>query len=249
MNKFFFHLCCHSPSSGIVPALVLGECACDTENEDRNKSQALKLKFAAIALILVARAIGVCLPMLGKAVPALSPEKNIFFIIKVFAAEVILATGFIHVLPDAFENLTSPCLNENLWGKFPFTGFVAMMAAIDEENDGEAASARVHDSQLLRHRVISQVLELGIVVHSVIIGISLGASESPKTIRPLVAALTFHQFFGGIAAWDWVVVFHRILFSFPTEIVARIFWMAGLVSCFSNYNYTCLSQITHSFAE
>jgi len=36
------------------------------------------------------------------------------------------------------------------------------------------------------------------VVHSVIIGISLGASESPKTIRPLIAALTFHQFFEGM---------------------------------------------------
>ncbi|KDO64383.1 hypothetical protein CISIN_1g044821mg, partial [Citrus sinensis] len=42
------------------------------------------------------------------------------------------------------------------------------------------------------------VLELGILVHSVIIGISLGASESPKTIKPLVAALTFHQFFEGM---------------------------------------------------
>ncbi|XP_016449488.2 zinc transporter 5-like [Nicotiana tabacum] len=54
------------------------------------------------------------------------------------------------------------------------------------------------DSELLRYRVISQVLELGIIVHSVIIGIALGASESPKTIRPLVAALTFHQFFEGM---------------------------------------------------
>jgi zinc transporter 1/2/3 len=36
------------------------------------------------------------------------------------------------------------------------------------------------------------------VVHSVIIGISLGASQSPKTLRPLVAALTFHQFFEGM---------------------------------------------------
>lgn len=43
-----------------------------------------------------------------------------------------------------------------------------------------------------------QVLELGIIVHSVIIGLSLGASESPKTIKPLVVALTFHQFFEGI---------------------------------------------------
>lgn len=43
-----------------------------------------------------------------------------------------------------------------------------------------------------------KVLELGIVVHSVIIGISLGTSESSNTIKPLVAALTFHQFFEGM---------------------------------------------------
>lgn len=45
---------------------------------------------------------------------------------------------------------------------------------------------------------VLQVLELGIVVHSVIIGISLGASGSIKTIKPLLAALTFHQFFEGM---------------------------------------------------
>jgi len=50
----------------------------------------------------------------------------------------------------------------------------------------------------LRVLILLQVLELGTVVHSVIIGISLGASESPNTIRPLVAALTFHQFFEGM---------------------------------------------------
>jgi hypothetical protein len=41
-------------------------------------------------------------------------------------------------------------------------------------------------------------LELGIVVHSIIIGISLGASGSPETIKPLMAALSFHQFFEGL---------------------------------------------------
>ncbi|XP_058087556.1 zinc transporter 9-like [Magnolia sinica] len=49
------------------------------------------------------------------------------------------------------------------------------------------------------------VLELGIVVHSVIIGISLGASESPSTIRPLVAALRFHQFFESIGLGGCIV--------------------------------------------
>jgi zinc transporter 1/2/3 len=43
-----------------------------------------------------------------------------------------------------------------------------------------------------------QVLELGIVVHSVVIGLSLGASDNVCTIRGLVAALCFHQMFEGM---------------------------------------------------
>ncbi|CAJ1964746.1 unnamed protein product [Sphenostylis stenocarpa] len=222
--------------------LVTAECTCDEENEDHDKGKAMKYKIAALISILVASAIGVCIPLLGKVIPALRPEKDIFFIIKAFAAGVILATGFIHVLPDAFENLTSPCLKEHPWGDFPFTGFVAMCTAMGtlmvdtyatayfqkhhsegiqnesgdlEKESGHEGHVHLHthathghahgpllsddqSSLLLRHRVISQVLELGIIVHSVIIGISLGASESPNTIKPLVAALTFHQFFEGM---------------------------------------------------
>ena len=46
---------------------------------------------------------------------------------------------------------------------------------------------------------VAQVLEYGIAAHSVIIGIALGVSSSPCTIRPLAAALVFHQMFEGIA--------------------------------------------------
>ncbi|PHT42789.1 Zinc transporter 5, partial [Capsicum baccatum] len=206
----------------LLPAIVLGECTCDPDDdEERNKPEALKYKMAALASILVASTIGVCIPVLGKAVPALSPERNFFFVIKAFAAGVILSTGFIHVLPDAFESLTSPYLKKSPWGKFPFSGFVAMVAAmatlmvdtyatsyynkkfinsgvVVQSGDGVVHANSHGHSELLRYRVISQVLELGIIVHSVIIGIALGASESPKTIKPLVAALTFHQFFEGM---------------------------------------------------
>ncbi|KAK4484340.1 hypothetical protein RD792_006917 [Penstemon davidsonii] len=220
----------------LVPILISGECTCDQEEEDRNKSLSLKYKLAAMASILVASAMGVGLPSLGKLFPVLSPERNLFFIVKAFAAGVILATGFIHVLPDAFNKLTSACIPAKPWGDFPFTGFIAMMAAIgtlmvdtyatsyygrrsrvkahgdqvakvdDEEGVVPVHSHATHghshgsagETQLLRHRVISQVLELGIIVHSVIIGIAVGASESPSTIKPLIVALTFHQFFEGI---------------------------------------------------
>ncbi|KAI5310979.1 hypothetical protein L3X38_030083 [Prunus dulcis] len=113
--------------------LVFADCSGEaeaTEAGQGHKPQALKLKVAAIASVLFAGAMGVGIPILGKDIPCLNPGRSLFSIIKAFAAGVILATGFIHVLPDAFDNLTSPCLTEHPWGKFPFTGFVAMVAVI-----------------------------------------------------------------------------------------------------------------------
>ncbi|KAM1684911.1 hypothetical protein TB2_035647 [Malus domestica] len=43
---------------------------------------------------------------------------------------IILATGFMHVLPDSYEMLQSICLKEDPWHNFPFSGYVAMLSAI-----------------------------------------------------------------------------------------------------------------------
>ncbi|XP_025012309.2 zinc transporter 6, chloroplastic [Ricinus communis] len=50
----------------------------------------------------------------------------------------------------------------------------------------------------LKQKLISQVLEIGIIFHSVIIGVTMGMSQNQCTIRPLVAALAFHQIFEGM---------------------------------------------------
>lgn len=49
------------------------------------------------------------------------------------------------------------------------------------------------------------------VVHSLIIGMSLGASDFPSTIRPLVPALTFHQLFEGIGLGGCIVQVRTLL--------------------------------------
>ncbi|KAL2631865.1 hypothetical protein R1flu_016551 [Riccia fluitans] len=54
------------------------------------------------------------------------------------------------------------------------------------------------DSQI-RQIVISQVLEVAVIAHSFIIGLSLGVSENPCAIKPLLIALSFHQLFEGFA--------------------------------------------------
>lgn len=68
--------------------------------------------------------------MFSRAVPALQPDKDLFVLVKAFASGVILATGYMHVLPDSFDCLRSDCLPENPWKKFPFTTFVAMLSAV-----------------------------------------------------------------------------------------------------------------------
>ncbi|KAK4253552.1 hypothetical protein QN277_010211 [Acacia crassicarpa] len=247
----------------LLPVMASGDCKCDIAEPDaiqshQNSTQILKLKVISIASILVAGALGVCLPLLSRKLPFLNPQSGIFFMVKAFAAGVILATGFVHILPDAFDTLSSPCLNHHgPWSKFPFAGLIAMLASVatlmtdsiatgyykkqhlknnstkqvSAEGDEELGGGRkdehvgkvhmhthathghahgpavdVDDEQIItsssaeviRQRIISQVLELGIVVHSVIIGISLGAAQSIETIKPLLVALSFHQFFEGM---------------------------------------------------
>ncbi|CAA7405530.1 unnamed protein product [Spirodela intermedia] len=202
---------------------------------------ALRLKLVAVASILAAGGLGVLIPVLGKWVSALHPERNGFLLLKAFAGGVILATALVHILPAAFHGLASPCLAETPWRRFPFAGFVSMVASLaalvvdsyatgyyrrfhiskvrrlaggaaGADESGEEQSSRSHGggeppppgeeenaaSQDARRRIVSHVLELGIVVHSVIIGVTLGASVHPTTIKPLLVALSFHQFFEGI---------------------------------------------------
>ncbi|KAL6652042.1 hypothetical protein ACP70R_010967 [Stipagrostis hirtigluma subsp. patula] len=229
---------------------------CTNATDGTDSRGAMKLKLIAIASILTAGAAGVLVPVLGRSMAALHPDGDIFFAVKAFAAGVILATGMVHILPAAFDGLTSPCLHKGGRDRngFPFAGLIAMSAAMatmvidslaagyytrshfskaqpidnqeiyeqpgEEERPGRAQHVHMHThathghphgeadvisspeeasiADTIRHRVVSQVLELGILVHSVIIGVSLGASVRPATIRPLVGALSFHQFFEGI---------------------------------------------------
>ncbi|XP_022750092.1 zinc transporter 4, chloroplastic-like isoform X2 [Durio zibethinus] len=260
----------------------------------RDEAAALKLKFIAIASILLAGVAGIAIPLIGRQRKFLRTDGSLFVAAKAFAAGVILATGFVHMLSAGTDALTDPCLPKYPWSKFPFSGFFAMIASLitllvdfvgtqyyekkqglargkteeqgrveSLEADSESAIVPVvegkdwngkvfgeeegggmhivgmhahaahhrhshphgqdgcdgllrsrgheHDhghehgfgggdaDNGVRHVVVSQILELGIVSHSVIIGLSLGVSQSPCTIRPLIAALSFHQFFEGFA--------------------------------------------------
>ncbi|KAH7373312.1 hypothetical protein KP509_17G049700 [Ceratopteris richardii] len=262
--------------------------SCDNEDElgCRDSELAFHLKLVAILTILCAGAFGVALPLLGRRLTVFKTDGPYFAVAKAFAAGVILATGFVHMLSDATEALTDTCLPDFPWKQFPFSGCIAMVAALGtlmldvigteyyerkhEKEEAKREAAALEDTSLsmnesvtakdhhasghldgehihvigvrahavshthshsngslcgnleqlqkngtltnmqpnatsedmkahIRHLVVSQVLELGVVTHSIIIGVSLGVSQSPCTIRPLIGALSFHQFFEGFA--------------------------------------------------
>ncbi|CAM0955030.1 unnamed protein product [Alopecurus aequalis] len=129
-------------------------------------------------------------------------------------------------------------------GYFHRTNAKRAAAVTDEQTPGDLETSDEHNGhghahgmsvlaappdgdELVRHRVISQVLELGVVVHSLIIGMSLGASDFPSTVRPLVPALTFHQLFEAIGLGGCIVqakfrlksvVAMALLFSLTTPV-------------------------------
>ena len=109
---------------------TMADCEAESADKCNNKQKALPLKIIAIFAILVTSIIGVSLPLVTRSIPALSPENNLFIILKCFAAGIILGTGFMHVLPESFDMLWSDCLQKKPWHEFPFSGLVAMFSAI-----------------------------------------------------------------------------------------------------------------------
>ncbi len=108
----------------------MADCGRSDDLSCYDKAGALHLKVAAIAVILISSSLGVTMPLLGQHFRFLKTEGNAFFIAKAFAAGIILATGFVHMLPDAASALTNSCLPDSPWSKFPFFGFFAMVAAL-----------------------------------------------------------------------------------------------------------------------
>lgn len=113
-----------------LPLVSCEECSSKYEGGCHDRNEALKLKIIAIFCLLLSSMIGICIPIFTSSISALKPDGDLFVIIKAFASGVILATGYMHVMPDSFADLTSPCLPQHPWHKFPFTTFIAMISAV-----------------------------------------------------------------------------------------------------------------------
>jgi zinc transporter 1/2/3 len=91
-------------------------CKISESDPCRDESTALILKFVAMATILVTGFTGIAIPLLGnrRGLGEILPAA------KAFAAGVILATGFVHMLKDATEAFNHRCLKSysHVWSEF-----------------------------------------------------------------------------------------------------------------------------------
>ena len=163
---------------------------------------------------------------------------------------IVLATGFIHMLPGAMSALNDQCLPEKWTQYSAYAGLFTMAAALamhlieyvaherfrsmmrqkfpkqftetissgDEQDTIENGMASNHPSlntepyqnddhghqhgvifqnNAQQHKISTYLLEFGIALHSVLIGITLGVTS--ESFIPLLIALSFHQFFEGVA--------------------------------------------------
>ncbi|KAJ2765269.1 hypothetical protein IWQ56_004165, partial [Coemansia nantahalensis] len=87
-----------------------------------------KLHIGAIFIILAVAGVGVYLPVLGHFVPALRLPRFLLTVGKHLGTGVIIATGFIHMLPEASESLSNPCIGGRMGNYGGWAGVLAMMA-------------------------------------------------------------------------------------------------------------------------
>ncbi|KAL0038478.1 hypothetical protein WJX77_007782 [Trebouxia sp. C0004] len=120
----------------------------------------LGLRLGGLFGILVVSTIGVFIPFFTYKAKLAS----VYFLLRAFAAGVVLTTGYVHVLGDAFPILTDPCL-----------------ARTDSNDDVAKAADRKVRLKALQNVVISYTFEAGIIFHSIFIGITLGISSNADT--------------------------------------------------------------------
>ncbi|GKV08394.1 hypothetical protein SLEP1_g20026 [Rubroshorea leprosula] len=113
-----------------------------------------------------------------------------------FAGLVTLIGALLALLVD----ITATAHVDHGHGHKPSGGNDYLPVGTQDVNSGKKPTAGLSNEELakVKQRLVSQVLEIGIIFHSVIIGVTMGMSQNQCTIRPLVAALAFHQIFEGM---------------------------------------------------
>ncbi|CEP09690.1 hypothetical protein [Parasitella parasitica] len=234
---------------------VKNECAAEI-----NYDYDMPMRIGALFIIFGTSALGVFTPMIMHRISPYSKGSSRDWMLtmgKFFGTGVILATAFVHMLPEALENFASPCLDAGWQTYGAFAGVFCMIssfalqllelaavanierlrakraaenmsmdlektqqssasletsstettagnspmestpACVDHGHDHVHSAGLFEEGDAFKH-IGTLVLELGIVMHSIIVGITLANTGNDGFITLLIA-LVFHQFFEGVA--------------------------------------------------
>ena len=192
--------------------------SCEAEDEcsaEEITSYDQPMHIGAIFITMVASLAGGLLPLMK--LSWMSPV--VMNSMKLCGAGVILATGIIHILPEAGAALSNECLPRFFVKDYPNFGYllcVITMLLLHMLNCFLAKRSHMHchhiptkdiylptkdigklDESAMSSRVAAYLLEVGIAIHSVIIGIELGMETT--NFKVLLIAICFHQFLEGFA--------------------------------------------------
>lgn len=135
---------------------------------------------------------------------------GLFCMIASFFLQVIELAALTNLDALAQKRNKAVMMNETASGKINEKEIVTELETANKHNHhyehnhhGINEDGHVHSAGFLEHdqsvrNIGTFILELGIVMHSIIIGITLGTTDS-NSFQTLLIALVFHQFFEGIA--------------------------------------------------
>ncbi|CAF1337877.1 unnamed protein product [Adineta steineri] len=103
---------------------------CSLTADEIQRSYNLTLHVISVFVLLVVSFIGASISVASAKVKCLHIHPVILNTGKFFGSGVVLATGFIHILPDAMSTLSDPCLPDS-WNQYgAYGGLFAMLAAL-----------------------------------------------------------------------------------------------------------------------
>lgn len=186
------------------------------------------MHIASIFIVLVTSFFGIMLPTVagwfkGPSVADLDSASVgreygvwgcVFFFARHIGTGIIISTAFIHLLYHGFLMFSDPCLGTlhfpptapaialaGAFITFLFDFVAAWRQGVQDDRDKEANEAcNISIETAQRRKAAWQVilLEAGIIFHSVMIGVTLGA-DSSSAWTTLLLVIIFHQLFEGAA--------------------------------------------------
>ncbi|KAF4981816.1 hypothetical protein FZEAL_2443 [Fusarium zealandicum] len=180
--------------------------ACQPRNRDYN----IGLRVGLLFVILATSAIGVFGPiLLHKLMP--SKLNLVFIVLKQFGTGIIISTAFVHLYTHAFLMFGNECVGElqyeattsaivmaGLFLSF-LVEYIGHRVVLAKTKASAGLSQSQKKSTFLSAEVVSiLVMEIGIIFHSLLIGLTLVVSGDEYFVTLFVVIL-FHQMFEGIA--------------------------------------------------